>query len=98
MDHLGGRADPPEGAPGPLPHGHHGGAPVRSRHPARALRRTLSGAPGAVMSPGPSPGTIDPDAFAALICDWCLDIRERDYVLVYTTTLAAPLIRALHRD
>jgi aminopeptidase len=39
---------------------------------------------------------IDPDAFAALLCDWCLDIRERDYVLVFTTTLAAPLIRSLH--
>ena len=38
----------------------------------------------------------DPDAFANLICDWCLDIRERDYVLVTTTTLAAPLIRAFH--
>jgi aminopeptidase len=41
---------------------------------------------------------IDPDAFAALLCDWCLDIRERDYVLVFTTTLAAPLIRSFHRE
>jgi aminopeptidase len=40
---------------------------------------------------------IDPDAFAKLLCDWCLDVRERDYVLVFTTTLAAPLIRAFHR-
>jgi aminopeptidase len=40
---------------------------------------------------------IDPDAFATLLCDWCLDVRERDYVLVSTTTLAAPLIRAFHR-
>jgi len=40
---------------------------------------------------------IDPDAFAHLLCDWCLDVRERDYVLVFTTTLAAPLIRAFHR-
>ena len=40
---------------------------------------------------------IDPDAFANLLCDWCLDVRERDYVLVFTTTLAAPLIRAFHR-
>jgi aminopeptidase len=39
----------------------------------------------------------DPDAFANLLCDWCLDIRERDYVLVFTSTLAAPLIRAFHR-
>jgi aminopeptidase len=42
--------------------------------------------------------TPEPDAFARLICDWCLDIAERDYVLVVTTTLAAPLIRALHRE
>ena len=40
---------------------------------------------------------IDADAFATLLCDWCLDVRERDYVLVFTTTLAAPLARALHR-
>jgi len=40
---------------------------------------------------------IDPDAFATLLCDWCLDVRERDYVLVFTTTLAAPLVRAFHR-
>jgi aminopeptidase len=40
----------------------------------------------------------DPDAFAALLCDWCLDVRERDYVLVFTTTLAAPLIRSFHRE
>jgi aminopeptidase len=41
---------------------------------------------------------IDPGAFARLLCEWCLDIRERDYVLVSTTTLAAPLIRAFHRE
>jgi aminopeptidase len=40
---------------------------------------------------------IDPDAFANLLCQWCLDVRRRDYVLVFTTPLAAPLIRALHR-
>ncbi len=39
----------------------------------------------------------DPDAFAALLCDWCLDVHERDYVLVFTTPHAAPLVRALHR-
>jgi aminopeptidase len=42
--------------------------------------------------------TPDPDAFAILLCDWCLDISERDYVLVSTTTLAAPLIRSFHRE
>ena len=40
---------------------------------------------------------IDSDAFANLLCEWCLDIRERDYVLVSTTALAAPLIRSFHR-
>jgi aminopeptidase len=40
---------------------------------------------------------IDPDAFAALLCDWCLDVRRRDYVLVFSTPLAAHLIRAFHR-
>jgi aminopeptidase len=39
---------------------------------------------------------IDPDAFAALLCDWCLQVRERDQVLVVSTTLAEPLVRALH--
>ena len=47
--------------------------------------------------PDPPANTIDPHAFANLLCDWCLDVRERDYVLVSTTTLAAPLIRAVHR-
>jgi aminopeptidase len=41
---------------------------------------------------------IDPDAFANLLCDWCLDPRERDYVLVFGTPLAAPLVRAVHRQ
>lgn len=41
---------------------------------------------------------IDPDAFAALLCDWCIEAHERDYVLISTTTLAAPLVRAVHRD
>jgi leucyl aminopeptidase (aminopeptidase T) len=40
---------------------------------------------------------IDSDAFANLICEWCLDVHERDYVLVTTTPLAAPVVRALHR-
>jgi aminopeptidase len=43
------------------------------------------------VTPGP-----DPEAFAALLCDWCLDVHERDYVLVFTTPRAAPLIRAFH--
>ncbi len=39
----------------------------------------------------------DPDAFANLLCDWCLDAHERSYVLVFTTPRAAPLVRALNR-
>ncbi len=39
----------------------------------------------------------DPDAFADLLCDWCLRVGERDYVLVFSTPQAAPLVRALHR-
>jgi aminopeptidase len=40
----------------------------------------------------------DPDKFANLICDWCLDVHQRDYVLLATTPLAAPLVRAVHRE
>jgi aminopeptidase len=39
----------------------------------------------------------DPEAFATLLCEWCLDVHERDHVLVFTTPRAAPLVRALHR-
>jgi aminopeptidase len=39
---------------------------------------------------------IDPDAFAALLCDWCIGVRERDQVLVRTTPEALPLLKALH--
>jgi aminopeptidase len=41
---------------------------------------------------------IDPDAFARLLCEWCLDISERDYVLLSATPHAAPLVRAVHRE
>ena len=47
-----------------------------------------------MTAPGPGP---DPDAFVALLCDWCLGVAERDYVLVTTTPLAAPLVRSLGR-
>jgi aminopeptidase len=40
---------------------------------------------------------IDPDAFAALLCDWCLEVAAEDQILIATTTLATPLVRALHR-
>jgi aminopeptidase len=39
---------------------------------------------------------IDPEAFAALLCDWCLEVRERQQVLVVSTTLAEPLVHSLH--
>ncbi|MFL5817495.1 MAG: aminopeptidase [Conexibacter sp.] len=38
----------------------------------------------------------DTDRFAALLCDWCLDVQSGQQVLVRSTTLAAPLLRALH--
>lgn len=41
---------------------------------------------------------IDPDAFAALLCDYCIDARERDQVLVrMSAPPALPLVAALHR-
>ena len=39
----------------------------------------------------------DPDAFAALLSDWCLEAQEGQQVLVRSTTLAAPLLTALQR-
>jgi aminopeptidase len=42
--------------------------------------------------PGP-----DPDAFAALLCDWCLEVRSADQVTIGAPPLAEPLLRALHR-
>ncbi len=41
---------------------------------------------------------IDPDAHARLICDWCLDVREGQQILVQASTLAEPLVLALHRE
>jgi aminopeptidase len=41
--------------------------------------------------------TPDPDAFAALLCDWCLEVAPGDRVLVDSTTLAEELAVALHR-
>ncbi len=40
---------------------------------------------------------IDPDAFASLICDWCLEPQPGQQVLVITTTLAQEPAVALHR-
>jgi aminopeptidase len=40
--------------------------------------------------------TPDPEAFAALLCDWCLEVAPGDRVLVNSTTLAEELAVALH--
>jgi aminopeptidase len=40
--------------------------------------------------------TPDPQAFAALLCDWCVEAGERDQVLIGTTVPAMPLAHALY--
>jgi aminopeptidase len=40
---------------------------------------------------------VNPHAFAALLCDYCLEVRPRQQVLAQSTTLAAPLLLALQR-
>jgi aminopeptidase len=40
---------------------------------------------------------IDPDAFAALLCDWCLELQATQQVLIFTSTLADAPVRALHQ-
>jgi aminopeptidase len=42
--------------------------------------------------------TPDPRAFAALLCDYCLDVEPREQVLVRSTTLAAPLLLELQGE
>jgi aminopeptidase len=39
---------------------------------------------------------IDPDRFAALLCDWCLEVDSGQVVLVNSTRLAEPLLDSLH--
>ena len=39
----------------------------------------------------------DPDAFAALLCDWSMSVAPGDRVGIYSTTLAADLAAALNR-
>ncbi|HWI23043.1 MAG TPA: aminopeptidase [Baekduia sp.] len=41
--------------------------------------------------------TLDPDAFAKLLVDYCLEVEAGDEVLVRSTTLATPLMLALQR-
>jgi len=40
---------------------------------------------------------IDAEAFSSLLCDWCLEPQANQQVLINTTTLALPLVRAMHR-
>jgi aminopeptidase len=40
----------------------------------------------------------DPKAFAALLCGYCLDVDEREQVLVRSTALAAPLLLELQGE
>jgi aminopeptidase len=39
---------------------------------------------------------IDAEAFASLLCDWCLEPEDGQQILINTTTLALPLVRALN--
>jgi len=39
---------------------------------------------------------IDPNRFAALLCDWCLEVAPGQVVLVGSTRLAEPLLDALY--
>jgi aminopeptidase len=39
----------------------------------------------------------EPEAFAALLCDWCLEIQPGQQVLIVSSTLGAELVRAVHR-
>ena len=40
---------------------------------------------------------IDPDAFAVLLAEWCLDVQPGQQILISTTTLAQEAAIALHR-
>ncbi len=44
-----------------------------------------------------APSGPDADAFAELLCDWCLHAGAGEQVLIATTTLAEPLVIALHQ-
>jgi aminopeptidase len=48
-----------------------------------------------VSTKSPEPG-IDPTRFAGLLCDWCLEVAPGQQVLVSSTSLAQPLLDALH--
>ena len=48
------------------------------------------------MTATPPDRGIDPGRFAALLCDWCLEVAPGQSVLVSSTSLAEPLLDALH--
>jgi aminopeptidase len=60
----------------------HGGESAGADSPASSLREHR----------GP-----DPTAFAALLCDYCLEVQPGQQAVVRTTSLAAPLVLALQR-
>jgi aminopeptidase len=39
----------------------------------------------------------DPDAFGALVCDWCLEVQPGQQILIATTTLGTEAAIAMHR-
>jgi aminopeptidase len=41
---------------------------------------------------------IDPDAYARLLCGWCLEVQPGQQILVMSTTLAEPALLAMHRE
>jgi aminopeptidase len=40
---------------------------------------------------------VNPDAFAALLCDYCLEVSAGQQILVRSTTLSSSLLLALQR-
>jgi aminopeptidase len=48
-------------------------------------------------APEPGSTAVDPDAFAVLIADWCLEVQPGQQILIETSTLAEELALALHR-
>jgi aminopeptidase len=41
---------------------------------------------------------VNADAFASLLCDWCLEVGSGQQVLIVASTLASSPVRALHRE
>src|SRR4051794_36742892 len=92
LDDRGRRDGRSQGAAGAVPCGHAGRAALDPRRAARAPRRALPRASGAMTAPVAGP---DPAAMAQLLAGYCLDVRPGQHVLVRSTSLAAPLLLAL---